>query len=124
MRNTKAKVAETGGYKGGNGPWEHRGESFGEEIRRRLHLAGKLMAGWKPLAHKAGTRLPAAVEKQTGKGSAKIRHSMLHKATLEGRNSGHYPGLQGLVNRQVPWILKRNRSIAKRRAKALGKKLR
>lgn len=94
-----------------------------KEITRRQRLAGQLMAGWKPLAHKAGTRLPAAVEKQSGKGSAKIRHSMLHKATLEGRNSGHYPELQKLVNRQVPWILKRNRSIAKRRAKALGKKL-
>ncbi len=94
-----------------------------QEIRRRQALAGKLMAGWKPLAHKADTRLPAAVEKQTGRGSARIRHSMLHKATLEGRNGGHYPALQKLVNRQVPWILKRNRSIAKRRAKQLGKKL-
>lgn len=95
-----------------------------QEIRRRKALAGKLMAGWKPLAHKAGTRLPAAVEKQTGRGSAKVRRSMLHKATLEGRNGGHYPALQKLVNRQVPWILKMNRSIAKRRAKQLGKKLR
>lgn len=94
------------------------------EIRRRQHLAGKLMAGWKPLAHKAGTRLPADVEKQTGRGSAKVRRSVLHKATLEGRNGGHYPALQKLVNRQVPWIMKRNRSIAKRRAKQLGKKLR
>ncbi|MBR5887300.1 MAG: hypothetical protein IKZ07_03730 [Akkermansia sp.] len=93
------------------------------EIRSRQRLAGKLMAGWKPLAHAAGTKLPSAVEKQSGKGSAKIRHSMLHKAVLEGRNAGHYPELQGLVNRQVPWILKRNRSIAKRRAKQLGKKL-
>lgn len=94
-----------------------------QEVRRRQHLAGKLMAGWKPLAHAAGTKLPAAVEKQTGKGSAKIKHSMLHKAVLEGRNSGHYPELQKLVNRQVPWILKRNRALAKKRAKQLGKKL-
>lgn len=97
--------------------------SVRKEIRRRQALAGKLMAGWKPLAHKSGTRLPAAVEKQTGRGSAKIRRSTLHKATLEGRNGGHYPALQELVNRQVPWILKRNRSIAKKRAKQLGKKL-
>lgn len=95
-----------------------------QEIRRRQHLAGQLMAGWKPLAHAAGTKLPAAVEKQSGKGSAKIRHSMLHKAVLEGRNSGHYPELQKLINRQVPWILKCNRALAKKRAKQLGKKLR
>ena len=93
------------------------------EIRRRQRLAGQLMAGWKPLAHAAGTKLPAAVEKQTGKGSAKIKHSMLHKAVLEGRNSGHYPELQKLVNRQIPWILKRNRALAKKRARATGKKL-
>lgn len=94
-----------------------------QEIRRRQHLAGRLMAGWKPLAHVAGTKLPAAVEKQSGKGSAKIRHSMLHKAVLEGRNGGHYPALQKLVNRQVPWILKRNRALAKKRARKTGKKL-
>lgn len=93
------------------------------EIRRRQALAGSLMAGWKPLAHKAGTKLPAAVEKQSGKGSAKIKHSMLHKAVLEGRNVGHYPELQKLVNRQIPWILKRNRALAKKRARAMGKKL-
>lgn len=93
------------------------------EIRRRQRLAGQLMAGWKPLAHAAGTKLPAAVEKQSGKGSAKIRRSMLHKAVLEGRNSGHYPELQKLVNRQIPWILKRNRALAKKRARAMGKKL-
>ena len=94
-----------------------------QEIRRRQRLAGQLMAGWKPLAHAAGTKLPAAVEKQTGKGSAKIRRSMLHKAVLEGRNGGHYPELQKLVNRQSPWIMKRNRALAKKRARAMGKKL-
>lgn len=94
-----------------------------QEVRRRQHLAGKLMAGWKPLAHAAGTKLPAAVEKQSGKGSARIRRSVLHKATLEGRNAGHYPELQKLVNRQIPWIMKRNKQLAKKRAKQLGKKL-
>ena len=93
------------------------------EIRRRQHLAGKLMAGWKPLARKAGTRLPAAVEKQTGKGSAKISRSTQHKAVLEGTNSGHYPELQKLVDRQVSYIMKKNRSLAKRRARKLGKAL-
>lgn len=94
-----------------------------KEMKARQRKAGRLMAGWKPLAHAAGTKLPAAVEKQSGKGSARIRRSMLHKAVLEGRNAGHYPELQKLVNRQIPWLQKRNRQLAKKRAKQLGKKL-
>ena len=86
------------------------------EIRRRQALAGSLMAGWKPLAHKAGTRLPAAVERQQGRGSATVQRSAMHKATLTGKNGGHYPELQHLVNRQIPWLRKKNARLAKKRA--------
>lgn len=93
------------------------------EIRRRQHLAGKLMAGWKPLAHKAGAKLPAAVERQTGRGSATLRRSSAHKAVLHGRNAGHYPRLQVLVDRQVPYIRRRAVSIARKRIKNKARKM-
>lgn len=93
------------------------------EIRRRQHLAGKLMAGWKPFAKKVKVRLPAAAEKQSGAGTVKTRSSVAHKAVLEASNKGHYPGLQAIVDRQIPGIVKKNKGIAKRRARELAKKL-
>ena len=92
------------------------------EIRRRHHLVGKLMNGWEPLAKKAKVKLPAAATRG-GKGSAKVRRDGKHKAVLDATNSGHYPGLQRIVNRQVPGIRKKNAALAKKRAKALAKSL-
>lgn len=93
------------------------------EIRRRQHLAGKLMAGWKPFAHKVKVRLPGQAEKATGKGGVKVQRDTAHRATMTATNGGHYPELQSIVNRQLPAVRKKNRSIAKKRAKQLGKKL-
>lgn len=92
------------------------------EIRRRQHLVGKLMHGWAPLAKKAKVKLPAAA-RAGGKGRAVVRRDGQHKAVLEAGNSGHYPGLQRIVNRQLPGIRKKNAKLAKAKAKALGKKL-
>ena len=93
------------------------------EIRRRQRLAGSLMAGWKALAHESGVKLPAAVEKQRGRGTAKMRRSAAHKAVLEARNKGKYPELQVLVDRQMPYLRKRNKQILKRKLKKMGKVL-
>ena len=93
------------------------------EIRRRQHLAGKLMAGWKPFAHKVKVRLPAQAERVTGKGSVKQRRDGAHKAVMTASNGGRYPGFQNIINRQLPVIMKKNRRIAKKRAKQLRKKL-
>lgn len=94
-----------------------------KEMKRRQKKAGTLMAGWKALAAKSGTRLPSAVQKQSGKGSASIKRSMRHKAVLEAHNRGNYRGLQVIVDRQLPGLRKKLRSMAKKRAKATGKKL-
>lgn len=93
------------------------------EIRRRQHLAGKLMAGWKPFAHKVKVRLPGQAEKVTGKGGVKVQRDTAHRATMTATNGGHYPELQSIVNRQLPAVRKKNRSIAKKRAKQIGKNL-
>lgn len=93
------------------------------EIRRRQYLAGRLMAGWNPFAKKVKVRLPAAAGRHSGAGTATTKRDSKHKAVLTATNKGHYPGLQDIVNRQMPGIRKKNRSIAKRRAAALGKKL-
>lgn len=93
------------------------------EIRRRQHLAGKLIAGWKPLAHKVKVRLPGQAERVTGKGSVKVQRDSAHRATMTATNGGHYPELQSIVNRQMPALRKKNRSLAKKRAKQIGKKL-
>lgn len=93
------------------------------EIRRRQHLAGKLIAGWKPFARKVKVRLPGQAEKVTGKGSVKVQRDAAHRAIMTATNGGHYPELQSIVNRQMPALRKKNRSIARKRAKQLGKKL-
>lgn len=93
------------------------------EIRRRQYLAGRLMAGWNPFAKKVKVRLPAAAGRHSGAGTATTKRDSKHKAVLTATNKGHYPGLQDIVNRQMPGIRKKNRNIAKRRAAALGKKL-
>lgn len=93
------------------------------EIKRRQKLAGSLMAGWKALARKAGTKLPKQVESRRGQGSASISPCRRHKATLTARNKGNYRGLQRIVDRQMPGLRRKLRSMAKRRAGALGKKL-
>lgn len=92
------------------------------EIRRRQHLAGKLMAGWRPLAVKTKVKLPAAI-KASGKGTAKVNRDGVHKAVLTASNGGHYPQLQAIINRQIPSLRKKNRNLAKKRAKTLGKTL-
>lgn len=93
------------------------------EIRRRQHLVGKLMAGWKPLAAKTKVKLPAAAAKASGKGSAKVSRDGAHKAVLTASNGGHYPQMQAIINRQLPGLRKKNRNLAKRRAKTLSKQL-
>ena len=93
--------------------------AMNREIRRRQRLAGSLMAGWKALAHEVGAKLPAAVERQAGRGTAKMKKSQLHKATLEARNRGKYPELQVLVDRQMPYLRKRNKQILKKRMKKM-----
>lgn len=93
------------------------------EMKRRQKRAGTLMAGWKALAAKSGAKLPSAVQKQSGKGSASIKRSMSHKAVLEAHNRGNYKGLQVIVDRQLPGLRKRLRNMARKRAKQLGKKL-
>lgn len=94
-----------------------------KEMKARQRKAGKLMAGWKAMARKSGGKLPAAVEKQSGRGSAAIRKSRQHKAVLEAKNSGGYRGLQAIVDRQMPAVRKKVRALAKKHAKAIGKKL-
>lgn len=93
------------------------------EVRRRQKNVGKLMAGWKPMAAKAAAKLPAAVQRQQGKGSATIRKDRTHRAVLNARNSGGYDGLQEIVDRQLKNIRPRLKRLAKKRAKELGRKL-
>ena len=94
-----------------------------KEMKARQKRAGRLMAGWKAMARKAGTKLPAAVEKQSGKGSATIKRSRQHKAVLTAHNRGNYRGLQKIVDRQLPGLQKKLRSLAKKRAKNMRKAL-
>lgn len=91
-----------------------------KEIRRRQRRAGALMAGWKALAARAGARLPAAVMRQTGRGSARLRRDGRHGAVLSGTNSGNYRGLQAIVDRQLPGLRRRNVRLARRRVRRLA----
>lgn len=93
------------------------------EIRRRQHLAGKLMAGWKPFAKKVRVNLPGQAAKQPGKGSVKVILGTRHKAVMTASNGGHYPALQSIIDRQIPGIVQKNRRIAKKRTKQLAKTL-
>lgn len=94
------------------------------EIARRQRLAGKLMGGWLPFANSVGAKMPAAAKKAAGRrGTVKTARSRQHTATITATNAGHYPGLQRIVNRQLPGIRKKNRNLARKRARALGKKL-
>lgn len=93
------------------------------EIRRRQRLAGSLMSGWRPFAHKVGVRLPGQAERLAGKGTVATRSDARHKAVMTATNNGNYPGLQAIVDRQIPMIRRKNRAIAKKRARAVAKKL-
>ena len=90
------------------------------EVARRKRRAGTLMAGWKALAARAGVRLPAAVMRQTGRGSARLRRDGRHGAVLSGTNSGNYRGLQVIVDRQLPGLRRRNVRLARRRVRQLA----
>lgn len=94
-----------------------------KEMKARQKKAGRLMAGWKAMARKSGAKLPTAVEKQSGKGSAVIRRNSGHKVEMEAINKGGYNGLQTIVDRQMPGLRKKLKGMAKKRAKQLGKKL-
>lgn len=93
------------------------------EVRRRQKNAGKLMAGWKAMAAKVGATLPSAVSRQQGNGSAAIRKSRAHRAVLNAHNRGNYSGLQVIVDRQMAALSPRLQSMAKKRARALGKNM-
>lgn len=93
------------------------------EIRRRQQLAGTLMAGWKPLARKARAKLPRQIESKHGLGSASVTPCRQHKVSLVARNRGNYKGLQRIVDRQVPGLRRKLRSMARRRAKMMKQKL-
>lgn len=94
-----------------------------QEVRRRQGKVGKLMAGWKPLARKSGTKLPAGAERQQGNGSVEVARSRRHKAIMTAHNRGHYKGLQKLVDRQVPYLRKRLKRLALRHKKRLAGEL-
>lgn len=94
------------------------------EVRRRQKAAGRLMAGWQALARLTGARLPAQVARQRGRGSARMQRSMLHQAVITARNtSGYYPGLQRIVERQMPYLQRKLRQLARRYARETGRKL-
>lgn len=92
------------------------------EIRRRQHLVGKLMGGWQPLCKYTGVRMPADAARQAGNGTAQVVRSA-HKAELAATNKGHYPGLQRIINRQLPGINRKNKKLAKKRAERLAAKM-
>lgn len=97
--------------------------SVRREIKARQKLAGRLMAGWKALANMSGAKLPAAVARQQGKGSAKIRHSAKYKAALEARNKGGYRDLQRIVDRQMPGLRKKLKRLQKKRIQGLKSRM-
>lgn len=97
--------------------------SVRKEMKARQKKAGQLMAGWKAMARKSGAKLPTAVEKQSGKGSAVIRRNSGHKVEMEAINKGGYNGLQTIVDRQMPGLREKLKGMAKERAEQLGKKL-
>lgn len=94
-----------------------------KEMKARQRKAGQLMAGWKALAARSGGKLPAAVQKQRGKGTATVKRDRRHGAVLEAHNKGFYPGLQRIVDRQMPALRKKVRSMAKKRARKIAMKL-
>lgn len=87
------------------------------EVRRRQALVGRLAAGWKPIALRSRAKLPASVAKHTGHGSVTIRHDSRHGAVALAQNRAGYTNLQRYVDRSVPIIRKKFRTIARRRAK-------
>ena len=93
-----------------------------EEITRRQFLVGALMNGWEAMAKKTGYRMPG-MARRGGKGSCTVRHDAKAKATMTGTNAGHYPGLQRIIDRQVPGIVRKNRKLAKKRAAVLAAEL-
>lgn len=97
--------------------------SVRREIKARQRRAGQLMAGWKALAARSGGKLPAAVQKQRGKGTATVRRDRRRGAVIEGHNKGFYPGLQRIVNSQMPALREKVRRMAKRRARKIAAKL-
>lgn len=97
--------------------------SVRREIKARQRKAGQLMAGWKALAARSGAKLPAAVQKQRGKGTATVKRDWRGGAVIEGHNKGFYPGLQRIVDRQMPALRKKVRSMAKKRARKFAAKL-
>ncbi len=94
------------------------------EVQRRQKKAGQLMAGWKSFAHMAGICLQPAVESQRGKGSSKMRRSVVHGAVMTGTNKGNYHGLQRLVDRQMPYLNRKLKTLARKHTKKTAKKLR
>lgn len=94
-----------------------------EEIRRRQFSVGALMNGWDAMAKKVGYRMPG-MARRGGKGSCKVTRGAKGVAHMTGTNSGHYPGLQRIVDRQVPGIVRKNRKLAKKRTAELAAKLR
>ncbi len=93
-----------------------------EEIRRRQFLVGALMNGWEAMAKKTAIRMPA-MARRGGKGSCSVKRDARTKATMTAANEGHYPGLQRIIDRQVPGITRKNRKLAKKRAALLAEKL-
>lgn len=94
-----------------------------EEIRRRQFLAGRLMAGWKPIARRARAKLPAAAERHSGNGSVGIRKSGAHGAVMTARNRGNFRNLQRIIDANVPALNKAMKKTAGKRKRALAKKL-
>lgn len=97
--------------------------SIKAEIRRRQFLVGRLLAGWKPVARKARTKLPAAAERQSGNGTVSIRKDGTHGAVLTATNKGNFPELQAIINRNLQPLQKRIRNTARKRQKMLANKM-
>lgn len=90
-----------------------------KELTRRLALVGRLMAGWTPFAAKVGGKLPAAAKKHPARGTAAVRKSTRHGAILTAANSAGYTALQKDVNRDIPQLNRKLRTLARRRTQQL-----
>lgn len=93
------------------------------EMRRRQNRAGRLMSGWKQMAHATKTRLPYAAEKLNGRGTVAVKKNGKVKAMITGKNKVFFPGMQKIIDRQVPAITRKNKSIARRRIRKLARQM-
>lgn len=94
------------------------------EANARKARAGQLLAGWKAAAAKCAARIPAAVSRQPGRGTARLRRDRRHGCVLVVTNGRRCDPLQGIVDAAVPRLAGRLRRLAKRQGRLLAGKMR